>query len=231
MLRQGRLIAVMASLLICCAVLVSHPRGASATEDRCEGTRTIVMMGAGYKTNDVPGCPKGGLLSGTDGADYLYGGESEDDVRGLGSPGRQFDELYGGYGSDVIYGGPGYNFLYGGQDDDVLHGGDGDDILFIGGPGEDVLYGGDGNDYLDGMDCPPAERHPNCIGRDEQRDALYCGEGWDRYLADKLDYVSRSCEEGSLVDTGGPPLIHLAGVALLSTGLLLSRCVMIRWAS
>ena len=154
MLRQGRLIAVMASLLICCAVLVSHPRGASATEDRCEGTRTIVMMGAGYKTNDVPGCPKGGLLSGTDGADYLYGGEGEDDVRGLGSPGRQFDELYGGYGSDVIYAGPGYDFLYGGQDDDVLHGGDGYDILFIGGPGEDVLYGGDGNDYLDGMDCP-----------------------------------------------------------------------------
>jgi hypothetical protein len=55
-----------------------------AHSDRCEGTRGIVLMGGGYATNDVPGCPNGGLLLGTDGPntdinspmqDYLYGGD------------------------------------------------------------------------------------------------------------------------------------------------------------
>jgi hypothetical protein len=104
-----------------------------------------------------------------------------------------------------------------------------------GGPGEDVIYGGDGKDYLDGMDCPPVEQHPNCSGKVEQRDALYCGEGWDRYLADNLDYVSSSCEKKELpsprpfADTGGPPLVLLAGAALLlSSGFMMRRYVIRR---
>jgi Ca2+-binding RTX toxin-like protein len=68
------------------------------------------------------------LLSGTGGPntdinskmqDYLYGGDGEDEVRGLGAS----DELYGGVGSDVIYGGPGANYLEAQQDDDVIYGG------------------------------------------------------------------------------------------------------------
>lgn len=64
-----------------------------------------------------------------------------------------------------------------------------------------------------------------------QRDELNCGAGRDQYIAGSIDYVDSSCEEGKLVDTGGPPLILLAGFALLSTGLLLSRCVIRRVAS
>ena len=90
-----------------------------AHSDRCEGTRGIVLMGGGYATNDVPGCPQGGLLLGTDGPntgintpiqDYLYGGDGEDEVRGLGAN----DEIYGGSGSDVIYGGPGFDMMFAG---------------------------------------------------------------------------------------------------------------------
>jgi len=44
-----------------------------------------------------------------------------------------------------------------------------------------VFYGGDGNDIVDAADG--------------QRDELYCGEGWDRYLADEVDYVDSSCEK------------------------------------
>ena len=41
-----------------------HSGGAAPEGDRCERTRTIVRLGAGYLTNDLPGCPnKGGLLS------------------------------------------------------------------------------------------------------------------------------------------------------------------------
>ena len=77
--------------------------------DRCGQTRTIDLQGAVYTTNDVPGCPNGGLLSGTDEADTLTGEDGEDEVRGFGAA----DELWGGLGSDVMYGGSGDDFLTG----------------------------------------------------------------------------------------------------------------------
>ncbi len=113
---------------------------------------------------------------GTEGQDLLVGTKGEDELRGFGA----VDEAFGESGSDVLYGGADGDLLYGGQDDDVLYGGDGDDFL-AGGDGADVIYGGDGNDHL-----IPSE--------DGERDKLYCGEGKDKYVADKLNYVSSSCE-------------------------------------
>jgi Ca2+-binding RTX toxin-like protein len=143
-----------------------------AEEDRCEGTRTVDLQGRTYTTNDVSGCPKGGMLSGTDKPDKLDGEDGDDEIRGLGA----IDWIYGGLGSDVIYGGDGDDSLEGGTywgeaasskdvlhggsgkdyltdidgGDDVLYGGDGDDVYLVGGGGEDVIYGGDGNDRIDG---------------------------------------------------------------------------------
>jgi Ca2+-binding RTX toxin-like protein len=169
-------------------------------------------MGGGYTTNDVPGCPKGGLLLGTDGPntginspmqDYLYGGDGEDEVRGLGAN----DEIYGGLGDDVIYGGPGFDFIFAGavrgrdRSKNTIYGGDGPDD--IGGDyGDDVLYGGDGNDYMggddgedvlyggDGNDTLDAASYDDDLGADK----IYCGAGTDKYIAGRLDYVSNSCE-------------------------------------
>jgi hypothetical protein len=233
------------------------PEATASEEARCQGTRTlyhyVVAYGRGlysktrsgseedmkkagqktevvdvYTTNDLPGCPKGGLLLGTDKADVdpypdhpgLEGQAGDDEIRGLGAN----DYLSGGDGKDVLYGGPGEDRIDGGKGEDVIYGGDGNDVgkwqghgtvpSIDGGPGEDVIYGGDGNDGL--------------AAKDGQRDKLYCGKGKDEYIADKLDYVDSSCEEGKLVDTGGTPLIPLAGVALLSTGLMMSRYVIRR---
>ena len=97
---------------------------------------------------------------------------------------------------------------------DVIYGGSGDDLL-QGGKGADVMYGGDGSDDV-------------FEARDRQRDKLYCGEGKDRYYAEKIDYVDSSCEKGKLVDTGGPPLLLLAGAALCSA--LMMVCYVIRSA-
>jgi hypothetical protein len=54
-------------------------------------------------------------------------------------------------------------------------------------------------------------------------------------LADNLDYVSSSCEKKELpsprpfADTGGPPLVLLAGAALLlSSGFMMRRYVIRR---
>jgi Ca2+-binding RTX toxin-like protein len=85
------------------------------------------------------------------------------------------DDLWGGFGGDVIYGGPGNDLI---ESSGVKRGN-----------AEDVLYGGDGNDFLGGF----------LDGQD--RDKLYCGEGRDRYAADKNDYVDSSCEKGELEKT------------------------------
>ena len=109
------------------------PKG-SSEQARCEGTRTFRREGftegkggwfyrGTYTTNDVPGCPNGGPLSGTDGRKKLYGG----------------DVLHGGRDADVLNGEEG---------DDVLYGGNGDDNRVSGDEGEDVIYGGDGDDFL-----------------------------------------------------------------------------------
>ena len=177
--RQGQLIAVVAFLIGCAVVLMTGASGVQAQdskkeEARCEGTRTIKEPGSGaiVTTNDLPGCPKGGLLLGTEGSDQtlsrnparpsLYGGDGDDTIRGLG-------------GNDDISPGSG---------DDVVYGGDGDDDVFPD-SGNDVIYGGDGNDMLASNDG------------DGQGDKLYCGAGRDKYFADPTDNVDTSCETAS----------------------------------
>ena len=201
------------------------PEATAPEEDRCEGTQTFDVLkkqGIDYIsdssvkpgdpearriTNDLPGCPKGGLLLGTDNPDRLSGVDGEDEIRGLGAA----DMLSGGPGPDVVYGGPGDDALYGGggrlefkpstdrsknvlhgqagrdeltgqRGDDVLYGGPGDDKELWGVGGEDVIYGGDGNDIVFGT-----------VDGGE-REELYCGKGRDEYDADKNDYVDSSCE-------------------------------------
>ena len=171
------------------------PEATESEEARCEGTRTFERPYEPHEedwlTNDVPGCPKGGLLSGTDSNDKLDGLDGDDEIRGLGAK----DQLLGGNGSDFIYGGPGDDLPLNGRDgDDVIHGGPGDDLEVLGDGGDgddelqgvlgkDILYGGDGNDLLDGAS-----------NDDGERDELYCGKGKDHYSAKKIDYVDSSCE-------------------------------------
>ena len=125
---------------------ITEATEATASEEaRCDRTRRIKAYGLSWVTNDVPGCPNGGLLSGTDGQDKLYGREGEDEIHGLGGS----DFIFGGLGKDVIYGGPGNDEMIGDLGDDVLYGGDGNDHIG-GGEGKDVLYGEEGNDYPSG---------------------------------------------------------------------------------
>src|SRR5215207_113685 len=159
------------------------PEATASEVARCEGTRTTVRQGfhrrrEDFLTNDLPGCKKGGLLSGTEGSDNLDGKEGDDELRGLG----ERDFLFGGAGNDVMYGGPGDDSALYGDDgpaagDDVIYGGDGDEGEILGGNGDDVIYGGDGNDSI-------LEKH------DRGHDKLYCGKGKDEYEADKNDFVS-----------------------------------------
>ena len=158
------------------------PEATASEAARCEGTRTLPTGGGHgpyvFTTNDLPGCPKGGLLLGTNKPDKLSGKEGKDEIRGLGAA----DFIFGGVGDDVIYAGPGDDMsLFGDEGDDVIYGGDGDDGVEERW-GADVIYGGDGNDGIFAI-------------VDDQRDKLYCGKGKDVYHApEKIDYVSSSCE-------------------------------------
>jgi Ca2+-binding RTX toxin-like protein len=219
--RQEHLIAVVLAFVIGCAVLlVAGASGVQAQdskkeEARCEGTRKInVNLPARFTTNDIPGCPKGGLLLGTEGLDGLAGEKGDDEIRGLGGS----DAVLGGPGNDIIYGGPGdddsltgeagNDVIYDGPGDDeslfsgeagndIIYGGPGDDESLKGWEGEDVIYGGPGDDKLDGGPSDAVVGGPGKLlpgGGDGQRDKLYCGEGRDSYFADKEDYVDSSCE-------------------------------------
>jgi hypothetical protein len=162
--RQGHLLAVVSTFLIGCAVLLivvgcagvgseaqqkeqTHSPQATASEEaRCQGTSTTESPIGGpvrFTTNDLPGCPKGGLILGTDKHDYLYGKDGDDVIRGLG--GRR-DDLYGGSGNDKIYGGDGNDSLGGSPGEDVLYGGDGNDFIWSHDGQRDKIYGGKGKD-------------------------------------------------------------------------------------
>lgn len=137
-----------------------------------------------HTTNDAPDEPSSGLLEGTEGTDRLAGEDGEDEVRGLGGG----DTVEGGLCDDEVYGGSGDDSVMGSgamdtdeQGNDVIRGESGDDFVLHGGNREDVLYGGDGEDLLD-------------AGGDGQRDRLYCGNGRDSYVAEKIDVVADDCE-------------------------------------
>jgi Ca2+-binding RTX toxin-like protein len=179
------------------------PEARAPEQARCGGTRTTVRQGfhrrrEDFLTNDLPGCPKGGPLTGTDKSDNLDGKEGDDEIRGHG----ERDFLFGGPANDVLYGGPGDDWwFFGGASNDVIHGGPGDDSLLTGGDGDDVIYGGDGHEgemYGDsGADVLHGGDGGDFLSTtgDRQPDKLYCGEGKDKYEADKNDFVSSSCEE------------------------------------
>jgi RTX calcium-binding nonapeptide repeat (4 copies) len=142
-----------------CTLQARSPK-ATTEEARCERTRAFkdYTRWAVFATNDVPGCPKGGLLSGTDKTDNLAGKDGDDEIRGLGAA----DTIEGGDGYDVIYGGPGSDGLSDGNGEDVIYGGAGNDFVILqSGPFEDGqrdkvycglgkdTYGGGKLDYLD----------------------------------------------------------------------------------
>ncbi len=96
-----------------------------------------------------------GNISGTEGADTIYGGSSPDSEDGGAvindtiTAGGGDDVVYAGDGSDIVTGGLGDDTIYGGSGDDYLYGNAGNDSL-IGGSGNDLLYGEGGDDTLVG---------------------------------------------------------------------------------
>lgn len=105
----------------------------------------------------------------TDKTGNLWGGEGDDEIRGLGGK----DDIGGGDGNDVIYGG------------------DGDDVELFDGKGADVIYGGGGNDFI-GSFFPNDQ--PDKLYCGKGKDRYYFAGRFD-----KLDYVDSSCEKKAML--------------------------------
>ena len=77
-----------------------------------------------------------GIVSGTEDADVITGGDRPNQIRGLG-------------GDDLIDAGGGDDDIYGGSGADQMYGSAGDDVFYIsGGEGGDSVFGGEGADFL-----------------------------------------------------------------------------------
>jgi Ca2+-binding RTX toxin-like protein len=107
-------------------------------------------------------------ITGTPGADLLFGTKGRDVICGLGGD----DVLDGNGGNDGLYGGAGDDLLNGGNGNDLLYGGAGNDKL-QGDHGRDTMRGGAGNDML--------------FAWDGFADKLNGGPGADRAWKDKYD--------------------------------------------
>jgi len=115
-------------------------------------TPGILRIVGQLPANDV----EANVVTGTDGVDYLDGGEGNDTIDGRGGAdiingGDDDDHIDGGAGRDIIHGGYGDDTLDGGADGDSVFGDDGDDtITAAGATGTDGegLSGGYGNDTI-----------------------------------------------------------------------------------
>jgi hypothetical protein len=195
----------------------SSSQATASDEARCEGTRTYRRKAGDmlvYTTNDLPGCPKGGLLLGTDKADKfprpgLDGLDGDDKIRGLGGS----DDIFHGSGDDVIYAGPGNDTVFPDEGKDVIYGGDGNDMLAsIDVDGRDKLYCGAGrdryfaenNDYVDSScETASASAAPDDRGHDVASVAS-----------------SASASPVPIPQSGGPAILLPAAALLLGSGIL-----------
>ena len=156
----------------------------------------LVASGVAWAVNKV-GTNGPDTLRGTNGADTLVGLGGNDTLYSL----RGKDILIGGRGKDVVLGGNAHHSLGG---DKLLVGGTGNDAV-IGGRGSDIVVGGKGNDFMQDGEFTLAvpDKLSGGAGNDVidivnisgvRRDAVTCGNGFDRVLADRKDVVTPNCE-------------------------------------
>lgn len=106
------------------------------------------------------------------------GTDTSDRINGT----RSKDNIQAGGGDDWIFAVGANDIALGGEGEDVINGYDGQDRLY-GGDGDDVIYTG---------------------GRDEDKDSVTCGEGWDKVWREKgKDRVAADCEAVRTGSGGG----------------------------
>jgi hypothetical protein len=160
----------------------------------------VVVGGVALAATAITGTAGNDTLKGTNGTDAIIGKAGNDDLFGL----KGTDAMNGGRGRDAVLGGnefgpkSGDRALAGGRGSDFVGGGRGSDGL-TGGAGRDYMYAGpsrgektdDVDSILAGADNDAVE----AANRPAARDAIDCGGGFDRVLADRKDVLAGNCEK------------------------------------
>ncbi|WP_316015721.1 hypothetical protein [Roseobacter sp. HKCCA0434] len=157
----------------------------------------------------------GEVLTGTNRADAIDGGDGNDTIDGLNGRdvlnGNDGDDLIsGGRGRDLIDGGEGDDTIDGGKQNDVIEGGAGDDVI-EGGHGWDRLDGGDGNDMLsggDGFDLLIGGAGNDTLDGGSGRNVLKGGEGndlIDMSQGDDIVFFDAAGDDNADIVTGFGP--------------------------
>ncbi len=94
----------------------------------------VISRFSGGAAIQITGNTLNNIMTGSSGAEAMYGGAGNDKLRG----GNGLDSLYGGTGNDT---------MIGAARGDLIYGGDGNDVTY-GGGGADTIYGGSGTDYM-----------------------------------------------------------------------------------
>jgi Ca2+-binding RTX toxin-like protein len=145
------------------------------------------------------------VLRGGTGDNFLYGGDDDDSLTGVGHVGATI-ELHGDSGNDTLTGGLGNNQLFGGIGNDYIIGGTGDNWI-EGGADDDTLFGGPGNDQLfgqSGQDTISAGTGHATIEGGTGDDAFYVSSGHADVLGgDGDDRLSWDFGDGTVTFDGG----------------------------
>ena len=125
------------------------------------------LNGGQYGADSVPSA------TADDGGDYIDGRNGNDHIFGN----SQFAPQGGADGGDLIHGGDGLDYVNGNGGNDTIYGDAGPDRLY-GGAGGDIIDGGTGNDHLNG------NKGDDTLHGGEGDDDLMGGQGDDRLNGD-----------------------------------------------
>lgn len=154
------------------------------------GDDTVNLSGGQSASATVYGGSGDDLVIGSDGADWINGGQPSNDPYDPAGANGGSDTLYAGDGNDHIYGNAqsavagaldGNDSISGDAGSDYVNGNAGNDTIF-GGAGSDRLYGGAGNDLMYGDDMlgfPSGARGNDHLNGNKGNDTLYGGDGND----------------------------------------------------
>ena len=147
-----------------------------------------VVLGSGFNNEFYKDIATGTSTSTSDAftpataTQFIFGDDGLNQITG----GIEGDHLYGGGGVDFIDGLGADDYIEGNDGADVLNGGLGNDRL-VGGKGFDQLFGEDGDDKLYGASLDSED--PENIVKDDIKDILSGGAGFDEYFVGKDDVI------------------------------------------
>ena len=162
--------------------------------DTATGNDGNDVMTMGNEADNASGGAGNDSITGDAGADTVSGDEDNDLLKGFGDD----DTVSGSTGNDRVQGSGGNDKATGDDGDDKVRGGTGNDKV-DGGAGKDQVQSQGGKDKIkggsgkDNIRAGGGDDKVNAV--DGDKDKVKCGQGFDKAKVDKVDVVSKDCNQ------------------------------------